>query len=535
MNNNKNQAFVKGALILMIANLLVKLIGAVFKIPLTYVLHEEGMGLFSSSYQMYAWMFVVSTAGIPVAISKMVAESRATGNHTEVKKILRGSLLLMTVIGHLGTAVLYFGAKPFSSLMKNEDAALGIAAVSPALLFVCIMSVFRGYFQGLLNMIPTAVSQLVEQSVKLITGLFFAKKFLPYGAAFAAAGATLGVTISEFSAFLVVAGKYLFTKKEKMTERNPESKRSLLYEILRVSVPITIGSCVMPIVSSLDSFVVTNALLANGESASRAASLFGLLSGFAVPVANMPGILTSSLAAAVVPALTASSVGNHKNHAEKQAKLCIKIGIFFGLPAAFGCYFLSQPILTMMYPRLSAEELEIASGLLKMLAPSILSLSIFQTLTGVLQGFGEMFAPIKGLVIGAVVKLSLSWFMIRRIGIYGAAFGTSACYLAAAFYAGIKTIRLLQIKQGYLHHFFLPLLSAWFMGLFASVIAKLIENPFASVFVSVLAAAVIYAILLFATGSLRLSEIRKGAGTDDKAFGSRNGHRQSRNAYSWRT
>jgi len=527
--------FLSGALLLVFAGVLSKLIGAFYRIPLGNMIGAEGMAYYQAAYPVYALLLVLSTSGLPTAVSRLVSERIAKGEAAAAKKLFLVALFLLFVLGMLFCAVLFLFAPKISQLIGMENAVYPMLTIAPSLLFASMVAAFRGYFQGLLNMIPTAVSQLVEQSVKLITGLFFAKKFLPYGAAFAAAGATLGVTISEFSAFLVVAGKYIFTKKEKMTERNTESKRSLLHEILRVSVPITIGSCVMPIVSSLDSFVVTNALLANGESASRAASLFGLLSGFAVPVANMPGILTSSLAAAVVPALTASSVGNHKNHAEKQAKLCIKIGIFFGLPAAFGCYFLSQPILTMMYPRLSAEELEIASGLLKMLSPSILSLSIFQTLTGVLQGFGEMLTPIKGLVIGAVVKLSLSWFMIRRIGIYGAAFGTSACYLAAAFYAGIKTIRLLQIKQGYLHHFFLPLLSAWFMGLFASVIAKLIENPFASVFVSVLAAAVIYAILLFATGSLRLSEIRKGAGTDDKAFGSRNGHRQTRNAYTWRT
>ena len=177
MSSDKKQAFMKGALILMIANIIVKVIGAAFKIPLTYLLGEEGMALFSTSYTMYTWFFIIATAGIPVAISRMISEARTKENYKEVKRIFSVSSRLLICIGVVGTIVLYFGSSWLAKQLGNRDASLGIKAISPALFFVALMSAYRGYFQGHQDMLPTALSEVSEALGKLVIG-FLAAYFL---------------------------------------------------------------------------------------------------------------------------------------------------------------------------------------------------------------------------------------------------------------------------------------------------------------------------------------------------------------------
>ena len=210
MSNKENRAFVKGALILMIANIAVKIIGALFKIPLNYLIGDDGMGYFGSAYTVYNWLFIVATAGFPVAISKMVSESRAKGNYKEAQNIFSVSFKLLLFIGIMGCALLYFGAEKCAGIMANDGAALGIKALAPAILFVSVMSVYRGYFQGRQNMLPTAVSEVCEALGKLIVGYIGASVLLKYGLEYASAGAVAGVSAGGFFAMAAL----VFTSEE---------------------------------------------------------------------------------------------------------------------------------------------------------------------------------------------------------------------------------------------------------------------------------------------------------------------------------
>ena len=216
---SKKQSFMKGAFILIVANLIVKIIGAAFKIPLTYLLDEDGMALFTTSYTMYTWLFVIATAGLPVAISRMISESRAKSNFGEVKKILRVSLMLLGVIGVAGTLILFFGAEFFAKILGNPDAKLGIMAIAPAMLFVSGMSAFRGFFQGHQDMYPTAASEVSEAVGKLIVGYLGAYYLIKYSVTYAAAGAVFGVAVGGFMGFIILALVYAKKKKSIYSEK----------------------------------------------------------------------------------------------------------------------------------------------------------------------------------------------------------------------------------------------------------------------------------------------------------------------------
>ncbi|MDO5478839.1 MAG: oligosaccharide flippase family protein, partial [Clostridia bacterium] len=242
MGKNKKMGFIEGAMIIAIANILVKIIGAVFKIPLdTFVLQTDGMALYNTSYMIYNLLFVVSTAGLPTAISKLVAESDSRGDYDGSKKILSVSLKLLLTIGGIGSIVLGVGSKLFSGLLGYSDAYITMIAMSPSLFFVAGMSAFRGYVQGQGNMLPTAISEVIEAICKLFVGLSLAYMLLPMGKMYASAGAIFGVTVGSVLGILFLLGYYIKGRKhEKKSEKTALSTKRVLINIVKIAVPITL-------------------------------------------------------------------------------------------------------------------------------------------------------------------------------------------------------------------------------------------------------------------------------------------------------
>ena len=224
MSNNKKQSFVQGAFILVVAALLVKFIGFFFKIPLTFLIKDDGMGLFNSAYQIYTIMFVVATAGFPTAISKMVAESLALNRRQEADRVFKVAICILAVIGVLGSLFLFFGAEGIAGWIKNTRSIMAIRAIAPAVLCVSFMAVFRGYFQGRQNMYPTAISEVTEALGKLIFGYLFAWMFQE-SVIKASAGAVFGVTMGTVLGFFALFALYLIYKDNHIC---PEKLRILI-------------------------------------------------------------------------------------------------------------------------------------------------------------------------------------------------------------------------------------------------------------------------------------------------------------------
>lgn len=429
-NNEKSKSFMHGAIILLIANALVKVIGAVFKIPLTYILDEEGMGYFSTSYQMYTWMFIVATAGLPVAISKMVSESHAKGSDYEVGRIFKVSFKLLLSIGIIGFLALFFGADFFAEkLLKNPGAAWGIRAVAPAMLFVSLMSAYRGYFQGLQNMIPTAASEVAEAIGKLVIGFCAAYFLVSSGLEFASAGAVFGVSCGAFLGFATLL--FLYTRrKNKNLGKNTndfksESDKKLLWKLVKIAVPITIGASVFSLTSLIDMAMIMRRLQAGGFSGDAANKMWGSYSGFAMPLFNLPPTLINAITVSIVPAIASFFAKQDFKSAADTTCKSMKITILFALPCAVGMSLLSKPILNLVYGQTHA------TSTLQILSIAIIFVSLVLVTNAILQATGKAIIPVINMAIGGVIKVVINYFLVSHpeININGAPIGTTVCYV----------------------------------------------------------------------------------------------------------
>ncbi len=465
---DNNTSFMHGAIILLIANALVKVIGAVFKIPLTYVLGEEGMGYFSTSYQMYTWMFIIATAGIPVAISKMVSESRAKGRIYEVKRIFSVSFKLLSVIGIFGFLMLYFGADFFASvLLKNSRAAHGIRAIAPAMLFVSFMSAYRGYFQGHQNMLPTAVSEVAEAIGKLLVGFFAAfaiKEWLGYGIEYSSAGAVFGVSFGAALGCFALVIIYVKSKKNLHPGKDEtgvcESDGTLLKKLIKIAVPITIGASVFSLTSLIDMAMIMRRLQAGGFSEMEANKLWGSYSGFAFPLFNLPPTLINAITVSIVPAIASAYASGNFHGASHTTCKSMKITVLFSLPCALGMSILAEPILNLVYGKTHAAQT------LEILSLGIVFVSLVLVTNAILQATGNTVVPVKNMLIGGALKVLINYFLVAHpsVNIKGAPIGTTVCYIVILALNIIDMKRHMKIKFPVGELVLKPLLSVLVMG-----------------------------------------------------------------------
>jgi len=468
---SKKQSFMKGAFILIVANIIVKIIGAAFKIPLTYLLDEDGMALFSTSYTMYTWLFIIATAGLPVAISRMISESRAKGNYGEVKKILRVSFSLLGIIGVAGTLILFFGAGMFAKLLGNPDAELGIMAIAPAMLFVSGMSAFRGFFQGHQDMYPTAASEVFEAVGKLLIGFLGAYYLIKYSVTYAAAGAVFGVAAGGFLGFIVLVIVYAVKKKNLYSQPSvgiERSDRTLLKQLVEIAVPITIGASVFSLTSLIDMAMIMRNLQSSGFSYEEAKFLWGSYSGYAVPMFNLPPTLISAISISLVPTISgAFSVGDSKT-ARETAGNSIFITILFALPCAVGMSVLAKPILGFVYHNTNA------SSTLTILGLAIIFVSLVMITNSILQSVQKERIPVYNMLIGGVVKVIINAWLVKQpdININGAPIGTNVCYIVILLLNMYWIKKELKLKIPVAQYILKPLVSVAVMAVAALAVSR---------------------------------------------------------------
>ncbi len=463
MTSDKKQTFMKGALILMIANIIVKVIGAAFKIPLTYLLGEEGMALFSTSYTMYTWLFIVATAGIPVAISRMISEAKTKGNYKEVKRIFCVSRNLLIGIGVFGTLILYFGAGVFSDLLKNPDAELGIKAISPAVLFVALMSAYRGFFQGHQDMFPTAFSEVTEAIGKLVIGFLCAYFLMKSGVKYGAAGAVLGVAMGGFLGFLTLFCVYNIKRKKHTSAHNVGIARSngtILKELVRIAVPITLGASVFSLTTLIDTAMIMHNLQSSVFSYSEAKHLYGSYTGYAVPLFNLPPTLISAITISLVPAVAAAVANGDMKLARQTAGNSISITTLFALPCAVGIAIFAEPILALVYNNTNA------TNTLSVLGYAIVFVSLVMVTNAILQSVGKEKTPVINMLIGGVVKIVINASLVKnpQINIVGAPIGTISCYGVILILNMFSLVKVIKLKFNLMQNIVKPVISVIIMA-----------------------------------------------------------------------
>jgi stage V sporulation protein B len=414
------QSFVQGAMILTAAGIISKLLGAVYRIPFANLVGNEGIGLYQMAYPIYTALLALSTAGVPVAVSIMVAETKTHGDIKGAHRILTSAVLMLGVLGAIFSVSLY-GMAGFIAerIFYDVRAEYCLKLISPALFFTAVVSPLRGYFQGNQNMIPTAVSQIIEQLVRVVTVFVGAMLLMPYGIAYAAAGATFGAVTGSFGALIVLIIFYI-TSQKRQRGQTSLGYWTCIKRLTKLAIPVCLGGLVMPLMQGIDAMVVPLRLRTAGYDAIGATSLYGELTGMAGPLINLPGVVTIALAASVVPIVSAALSQGKLKLLQARVEEAIRMAILISLPAAVGLVVLAREVSYSLY------ALPTMGTTLAALAPATFFLGMHQASAGVLQGLGRTALPVRNLLIGAMIKLIVTYSLtgMPGWGIKGAALGS---------------------------------------------------------------------------------------------------------------
>ena len=424
MKQEGSKGFLKGAAWIAVGGFIAKLIGAVYRIPLTNVIGGRGLGLYQMVYPVYCILLTVSATGIPSSIAKLTAERIAQGQSD--RDVFFSALKLFLWIGVGGTALMSVCAPFLARLQGTKEVLLGYFALAPSVFLVSAISVFRGWFQGRNNMFPTAMSEICEQAVKVAFGLLFA--YLYRGNIYkAVVFLLLSVSISElFTLFLMI---FFYKRVPAPIKNKNEAGRVAMKSILRLSLPVTFSSILLPLSGLLDSMLVPFLL---GRYETDAVALYGLFAGGAVTIINLPVSICYGLAAASVPAVAkAESAG----HIKKKILFSLGVTAAVALPSALGLFALASPMAKLIFRSLTEEELNTLVKLVKILSWSALTLSCVQTLSACLTAQGNPQYAALSMLIAITVKTGAYALLLQnpKNSVFGLAHATNLCYLVAFF------------------------------------------------------------------------------------------------------
>jgi len=518
MDKTNKQSFVQGAFILMVASLIIKGIGAVYKIPIINLIGEEGNGIFTIAYYIYTFMFIVSTAGLPVAVSKMVAEANALGRPLEVRRIARTALFTFLGVGAFFTLVVWLGVDMFTYFTVSA-AKYAILAIAPAIFFTCVISAIRGYFQGMSNMVPTAISQIIEALGKLAFGLVLAIWLdrQGYGLEVVVAGAIGGVTLGTLVSAIYVALCYVWDSRRRRREEpvtqdisEVPSRSVILKRLIKLAIPVTIGASVLSLTNLMDTFVVLGRLQEGClMTEPEASALYGVYN-MAVTLFNIPPALVSGIAISIIPAIAAALALSNRERSVRLTETAFRFTALLTLPCAFGMAMVARPALGLVYYNLP-DSVETATPLLWLLCPAMFFVSTATMTNAILQAIGRERAPVKSMLIGGLVKLSTNYILvgIPAINMHGAPIGTTLCY-AVITVINVWMIRRAGLKFSLGRALMKPLIAAGAMGLFTWLIGKPLYAMLGQklgVVVVVGLSALFYLLMLIATKALPKEDI----------------------------
>ncbi len=497
--------FLKGAFILSVASVLSRIIGAFYRVPLNRFLSPQIVGLYSYTYPIYTAALAVSSVGFPTAIAKMISARSAQKDPKTLRKFFWISVLFLGFLGFSISFLLYTKADLIAArIIGNKDAYVPLKAISPAIFFVTLMAVFRGFFQGAQQMGPYGFSLMIEQSFKAFFAIFLGFSFAPMGARYGAGGIAFGVTIGSIAGFLFILicflcnRQKLFSSSFSLPTPVSESGSSLFKELLVLSFPITLGGLIIPLMSSVDVALLTRRmLLIPGMTRQGINELFAYYSSRASILINFPPVISTSLAASLVPAISRYQASKEFKKARSTAVSSLAVTLSIALPAAFGYFVLAEPIFTLLYGNSNG------CYLLSVLSLSMVFLMLSQTLTGILNGMGHVTLPVKNLLIGIFLKSLLSFFLIPipSLNIKGLAYASAAGYGITFFLDLLETKRKLPYPFSFSEISLYPLMIGGGMAVFVKAVYSFLLSAAVktglALFLSIGAGALFYALLSF--------------------------------------
>ena len=449
------KGLVQGALVLSIAGIVCRLLGVLFRIPLSNIVGNYGIGLYQLVFPLYSLLLIVSSAGIPVALSKLIA--RVRDDQQKTKQIFVNALVSLMFVGAVITILFLVLARQLAAWQGKPEIWPLYLAIAPSVWLVCVISAYRGYFQGLNNMVPTAVSQIVEQSVKVVVGLALSFWLIQYDVLWAVFGAILAVSVSELIATILLAVIYLVRLRKIKTAQNTPRPTlplkamlswSVITRIFKIAAPIMVMSLAFPIVQLFDSFYVVNALKTAGVE--QATELYGIATGAVHTLINLPSVVGIALATVMLPMVSRAFKQDDLRTMRRKIWLALGFIFLFSFVVAIGLNVLPKFILNLLYHRAFAnrpEELATAVLLLRIESWAVILIGLTQVVGSILQGVDHEKVPMWALICGGIVKVIFEILTLKSLGIVAVSIANLLCFGVALLVSGSVLIKLMVQRK----------------------------------------------------------------------------------------
>ncbi len=521
----KSQSLLNGAFVLVVATVLVKVIGALFKIPLSMLIGEVGRGYFSTAYEIYTPLYSISMAGLPIAVSRLVAKERSLGKFRDVRMVRRVATRLFLLTGAVGTVLMFLIAYPYTKYVVGyEENIYCVLAIAPSIFFCCCMSTYRGYYEGLQNMMPTAISQVIEALSKLVIGLGATYVFLQYQLGlfqkgepvmgtvytekadalaalypYAAATAVLGVTIGTVLGFIFLMIRHKLkgdgiTKDMLVASPKPEESKVVARTLVRTALPMAVSSLILNVTNLIDSATIQNRLAYAVEKAPEIIKglystqlteagiadsqivkyLYGVY-GETLDFKNLVPTITMTLGISAIPIISAAWAQRDSKTIKTTVESVIRVTMLISLPVGFGLAAVSYNLLNMFYPEASAT---IGAPILSVYGVSVFLFAVSSPITNMLQALGRTDIPLKSLCVGAVIKILLNYILIGNpnINVNGAPIGSIACYVVVVAINLYSIIKITGVRVNFASVFLKPFACSAISSITALVTVKVFTN-----------------------------------------------------------
>ena len=523
----KKQTFLQGTAVLAMATVLVKLMGFLFKVPLNNIIGEDGFGYFNTAYDVYNVLLMISTTGLPVAMSRMISQAQTLGNHAQIKRIYRTSLYVFLTIGMVGSLGMLFFCRQLSVMVTtNENSWAAIAALAPCVLLICLVSAYRGFFQGQSNMTPTSVSQIFEAVTRLVVGLGLAWLVMKltgeaavraqgivlasgetaqdYGdITLAAGGAILGVTLGSLISVVYLHHKFRQSNQIlSLGGGTAKSTRSTMKELLSIAVPITLGSAGLQIINLFDTMIymrrLTGALQWTEKMADSAKGVYNFCQTvFALPCSFIPTITI-----AVIPAITASLTRKDLAEAKATSESSVRTMALIAMPCAAGLFVMAEPVIRLLCSTYTEDRIQLAATMLAILGLTVIFNSLVLLLNAIMQAHGDVVTPVVNMLIGGIIKIIVNYILVGQsnLNIVGAPIGTFICYISITALDLIAMKRHISARPAIFKNIIRPGLASAIMGAATFMVYRVLSNAISSwklaCLLSLAFAVVLYAVLV---------------------------------------
>ncbi len=558
----KSQSFLKGAMVLGSSMIIVKLMGMIYKILLSNQYGGVGTGLFNSAYALYNPLFMLSTAGFPIAISRMVSESITKKRYKDVKQIHRISVPIFVIAGCLCFLAMVLGGFLYVKIIHADNAIFALLCLSPTIFFGCLMSIYRGYFEGMRNMVPTAVSEIIEAACKLFLGLAASFLVTKYGMScyestgyvfgtkcantteaeavvipIAIGAAITGISLGSLFGFLYLFIRYKkggdgITREEIMQSPSPRKANQTLRVMIRTAIPIGLGSIIMSLADMVDSTLVNirinNIMQSNPDALLNVYGslipdyvvstgethtfLYGCY-GIALTLMMLVTAVTQVFGTTALPSVTAAWTGGNKEQLKKSMETVMRVTTLVTIPSGIGMSVLAEPLLSLIYHGSSvSDEVEIGSKVLTVMGISVIFIATSTPLCSMLQAVGRMDVPLKLFAIGMVIKIIVNYVLvgIPEINIQGANIGSIVCYGFVTVVALFVLCRQTKIIPDFVSIFVKPLLAGIVCGVvayFSEILFDLFFKQRIATILAVVTAIIAYIIALFVFKAIKREDI----------------------------